>query len=327
MFRKLFRFLFILLFLAIAGGSIFYYRQPLREFTAPYANRFLRNLDYQLDAIRPACEEPITLSLGELDGRFGMNEVQISSAVNEAIGIWSEAAGKELFAYSPDSGKVRLNFIYDYRQETTDKLKEMGIVVDGGQKSYDQMKARYDRLQAQYESQKTEVELASQVVDSKRASYESEVAKWNDRGGAPENVYGRLEEQKAALQAETATVNSKIAKFNETVKELNALAAGLNKLAEELNLNVEKYNSIGEAVEDQFQAGVYIQDESGRRIEVYEFADRAQLVRLLAHELGHALGLEHTPGENDMMYYLNEAGNDALTPNDLAALKNACGIE
>ena len=316
----------ILLAIAAIAGAVYFYRAPLADFLQPYWQRLTTNLAYQWQELTP-CQQPITVSLGAIDPKFNLTDQQVITAINQASNIWSSPAGKKLFAYATSTGDVRLSFIYDSRQALVDKLKKLGIVVETTKKSYDQLKEQYDLLKLKYTQAKADLDVMVAAFNKAQQLYNAEVNRWNKRGGAPSQTAESLDQTAASLKQQVATINAKTEEVNQLVQDLNTMAAALNKLIGELNLNVDKYNNVGDPAGKEFQEGVYAQDQSGRQINVYEFGDRAQLVRLLAHELGHALGLNHSTGTTDIMYYLNEAGNDKLTPNDLSALKRRCRIK
>jgi predicted Zn-dependent protease len=71
---------------------------------------------------------------------------------------------------------------------------------------------------------------------------------------------------------------------------------------------------------------VYESDGINSKIDIFEFSSRSKLVRVLAHEFGHAIGIEHVVDPKAIMYRLNEANSETLTQDDIAALKEKCGF-
>lgn len=324
--RSLIKSSYLLIVLVLLGGVIYYFRQPLSGYLNWFSGRLSYVIQSEISSFTPPCQKPIIYSLGQVDPRFKVNDTQLLSALAQAQAIWSKPFGKELFAYAT-SGELKINMTYDYRQEATDKLKKLGIVVSADQKSYDALKAEYDALNRQYQSAKAQLVSLTNDFKQKQAAYEAEVLKWNKRGGAPQSEYDRLNQIKDSLNAQVNQINQLSAQVNALVDNLNAAGTVLNKLIEQLNLNVNRYNNVGASTGQEFQEGVYTQGPEGKAITVFEFSSRDQLVRLLAHEMGHALGLEHTSSTGDIMYYLNEGQNEKLTANDLAALKTRCAIK
>ncbi|MCX6779287.1 MAG: matrixin family metalloprotease [Candidatus Magasanikbacteria bacterium] len=115
--------------------------------------------------------------------------------------------------------------------------------------------------------------------------------------------------------------------LNILVDDINAAVKVLNQLAYELNITVDKYNTIGISRGTEFQEGEYKSDLKGTEINIYQFDNKNSLVRVLAHEMGHALGLDHSEDPKAIMYRLNEGRNEKLTDSDVAALKKLCKIK
>lgn len=311
--------------LAIAVAMILYFRDPLAVQFKDFAQKLNFAIRTEISSFTPPCRKPILYSIGAIDPRFNVDRTQLLSALKTAADIWSAPLGRELFAYDA-GGELKINMAYDYRQEATDKLKKLGIVVSNDQKSYDGLKARYDALNSEYQAQKALLVSLTADFKRKQAAYEAEVQKWNKRGGAPEAAYDSLNRTRDDLNAEVSRINALSSQVNALADDLNAAGTVLNKLIEQLNLNVNRYNNVGSATAKEFQEGVYTEGPEGKAVIVFEFSNREQLIRLLAHELGHALGLGHTGGSADIMYYLNEGANDKLTANDLAAISAVCRL-
>ena len=128
------------------------------------------------------------------------------------------------------------------------------------------------------------------------------------------------------MDTEFIEINKLQTDLNSEVVNINALAIVLNRLVSSLNLEVNKFNTIGTSLGGEFEEGTYQEGPNGREIDIYQFDDEGKLARVLTHELGHALGLEHLENPKAIMYRLNNGVNEKLTADDIAALKKRCGL-
>ncbi len=311
MFNKTFNFVALL---AVFGVIIFQFKDEIKNKIFPLA----------------PCTEPIPYVLNNFDERFKISKEYFLSALVEAEAIWEVPHGKELFTYSPEntvSDTLKINLIYDYRQEATSKLASLGIVAKDTRASYDSLNAKFTVLKNEYEREKNVYSLQVEFFNQKQKTYEEQVEYWNGIGGAQQKEYLELGATRDILEVESKELQKKQNRINAMVDEINAFVVVLNRLATTLNISVKKYNTIGASRGESFEEGVYSSDGFNREIDIYEFSSKIKLVRVLAHELGHALGLEHVDDPKAIMYELNQGNTEKLTFTDLEALKVKCGVE
>ncbi len=269
------------------------------------------------------CDFPILYSLGRIDSAFGVSAPELETAIAKAGGLWEKAAGQALFAES-STGGLKIGLVYDERQKETQMLETLGLSVDRNKASFEKIQTSYKTLAAQYETGNAAYGQLAKKFEADKAEFEAAVSYWNDRGGAPEKEYAALKTQEETLKASGAELERRRLILNKTVETLNSMGAVLNQMAKEMNIAIEAYNSGGAVVRNVFDAGIYESDYSGRRIYIYQFENLEKLSSVLAHELGHALGLEHNADEHSIMYKLNQGQIQTITSSDMAALKKEC---
>ena len=274
---------------------------------------------YQSDAVTPACSTPITYRVGTLDPRFGVSETEFKAVLAEAADVWNLAAGKTVIAYS-EEGEMPVSLMYDERQQTA----ELGNDIDSDQSIYERQRVSVDTLIARHEAEVSKHDAALASFERAKEAYDRDVAYWNVRGGAPPAEYERLEDRRRSLERQQIALNATATELNSDVVVINREVEKLNTLADRVNVKVHTFNQFAG---EEFDQGQYVSDEKGARITIYEFRTRAQLVRAMAHEFGHALGILHTQAPQSLMYPYNAGKSLELHPEDITALAVACEFE
>ncbi len=272
--------------------------------------------------LRSPCATPLAYSIGSLDTRFDISESEVISALAEAEKIWEEAVGKDLLVFSPSGFPV--NFIYDERQAIADKNAAIEDKIDATEMTAEQVKFQFENLKFRYENVSREYDAMVETYKASLDSYNSKVSAWNAQGGASHDDYAQMMRDKKCLDASQKVLELKRLEVNRLASEVNQLVGKYNALVNNINSNIDVIN---ESADREFEQGEYVQEGFEKAINIYEFEKRSDLVRVLVHEFGHALGVDHNENPESIMYHLNEGEGLTLSVEDIRDLKIVCEFE
>jgi hypothetical protein len=268
------------------------------------------------------CKEPISWRFGHIDPRFNLNKKTIKNLMQQVGEIWSDAADMELWVYS-DSGQVELNLIYSEAQKFTDSERDLFMRMNKMKLNYYALNMDYNDLCSQHQKLEEKYNQTLSEYHKRIQQYNYGRARWNQDGAMSSTEKKYLNDRKEHIENFKRDLNNQQKKLNDLIKKLNQLSTQLNHYADRVNEVVYQYKEqFGE--DKTFHQGFYINNGVQKKINIYQFDNIDKLRLVLAHEVGHALGLKHVGNPKSIMYYKMErqdVHNLKLTQEDIEAIR------
>lgn len=274
---------------------------------------------YWYQATAHICPTPIHYRLGEIDEQFALSTTTAKFVALKAEQLWESTINRDLFTYD-DEAKFTINFIYDERQQRSDTEEGWHISLDKKQAENEQLIANLKQLGEEYQEARTRYEEERGNYEKRLDLYNAKVEAFNAEGGAPKETFEEL-------QAEAESLANVLDNLTKQEKDLSRQAEEINRLGEEGNKEIATYNAEVEEYNAMFgKLETFTQGDFEReRINVYKFDTEDELVAVLEHEFGHALGIGHVASEGSIMYYLRtKRSTSTLSIDDKNAYFSVC---
>ncbi|WP_176466276.1 matrixin family metalloprotease [Aliifodinibius salipaludis] len=272
------------------------------------------------------CQQALTYQLGDIDSRFDVSEQELIEVLKEVETLWSSALGRNVLNFS-ESGNVSVNLIYSKEQQLTDAERQFSNRIKAKEQQEETARRVFDQLSKRYKEKEQEVRQTLSTYNKTASTYDDLANKWDGKEANTEIIdkFNKLEQQLKNIDEDLKQEKQNLASLRERT---NAKTEQLNTLIKEHNNLIEEYNNRFSKPR-KFDQGQYVKRGENQAVNIYQFGSRAQLKTVLAHEMGHALGLDHVDNPKSIMHKMMDAQNMAnlqLTEEDISVLKKQCNM-
>ena len=274
-----------------------------------------------------ACDTPLAYAVGEVDPRYDLSREQFHRAIRDAANVWEEAAGRELFVHRPEADS-RINLAYTELQQATERIEDLEESTDALRQRIERKEERLEAAREAFQRKNGRFEAKVRTFHRNRRAYEKRVRRLKATGDASKEEAEAMEERRERLEERRQTLREKRNQLKVLKNRVNRLAVATNALVLRYNRRVREAKQVAQPGRE-FHQGFYQKGGGqGESITIRQFDSPARLRFVLAHELGHALGIDHVADPAAVMHYRNQSmtpERPSLTDADRKALREACG--
>ncbi|MBX7131939.1 MAG: matrixin family metalloprotease [Fimbriimonadaceae bacterium] len=296
-------------------------RTPREHETSPQ----VKSTETTKSTANPKSEPGILWRIGNISPEFRVSAAQVQTAVERAVELWESAAGKPLFTFDSTRG-FPIDLVYDHRQVLWNTRQTAEAEIEKRRLSVGKADQESKEAVAKLDAENKRLQSQKEAYDAKLDDFNRRVEEVNSQGGAAPEAASVLDEERRSLDDDRNRLLQAVQALERFKVEVDQLVERRNQQAQALNRAVEAFNT--QYGKTAVQLGQCVRRGSVvERIEVFAFSDENHLAIILAHELGHALGIEHVEGDGALMSAVEEGSKAPtqlkLTARDIGALQKA----
>ena len=201
----------------------------------------------------------------------------------------------------------------------TENINLLALEIANTKEAANSLRTTYEQEKKIYQGDGDQLAKENDAFKARYKVYSDKVTEYNAKGGAPRDEYEKMMKELENLKQLAKDLEVRRLAILDYMNSINEKVKRYNDLVDYTNTLIKKSNSLGAK---KFTEGRF--SPSRNTIDIYQYNDSIKLRRVITHELGHVLGINHNENIQSIMYSVNSATTTTLSKDDISSLKKIC---